>query len=500
MKRIIPASRATATVTTASRRTVRAGRCAQPGDGERDGGAHAVTISRSDAVGELRPCDRPGLRRRDRVWRRPSRSRIPRGPRRSGRERACRCRNRGGRWARRRAGAPAAARGHARSRRAAARPRRDPPAGPVPSLRARRASGSPPARAASRCHSAPAESRRLAGGRRPGSRRRCSRSRRGWRSRFAALEDVGDRPRADAGASRAIEADELLPAPRHVTLGRGHEAAEDVEQGRLPRSGGTEQPHALAVGDLEIDVGESPHGGFPLAVHDADAPAADQRAPGDHSRGSSRPPSRRRSRRHGRTSPATCSEWVISSTADWYVSRSIAEGVEDDRLVLGIELARRLVGEHQSRTARGRRSDRDALLFTAGEPVGRVAGPSLQTEASRASRPPRRSGCGRGPPDAHEATTFSRAVSVGQRLSDWKTTATSLARMPRQLDLVEPREGATVEPHVPRRGNVHRRSEGQHRALSAARGTDDGHHLPRLHLQVRVPGARPSRRFPSGRS
>ena len=69
------------------------------------------------------------------------------------------------------------------------------------------------------------------------------------------LEDVGDRPARDP-RPRAARSRLASSSPRHATVPEvgSDQAAEDVQQGGLARPGGAEQPHALAVDDLEVDA------------------------------------------------------------------------------------------------------------------------------------------------------------------------------------------------------------------------------------------------------
>src|SRR5207247_8418259 len=94
-----------------------------------------------------------------------------------------------------------------------------------------------------------------------------------------------------------------------------------VKQRRLAGAGWAEEREALALPNLEVDVRQRSNGGRPFAVDDGQSGAPDQGF-GAHSR-----------RAHSTTRPsaisttrsqpaATSGECVISTTADWKVSRS----------------------------------------------------------------------------------------------------------------------------------------------------------------------------------
>ena len=94
-----------------------------------------------------------------------------------------------------------------------------------------------------------------------------------------------------------------------------------------------------------------------------------------------------------------------------------------------------------------------------------------------------RSGWGR-PARRSAVATFSRALSSGHRLSDWKTIATPLARWRRETGLVEVGEGPAVRRDVARGGLIERGCQGEKRALAATRGTDDRDQLAALDSEI----------------
>ena len=126
--------------------------------------------------------------------------------------------------------------------------------------------------------------------------------------------------------------------------------------------------------------------------------------------------------------------WPKSSTA-W---RSRASTSRPDR----VEVAGRLVGEHDRRARDQRAGDRDALLLAAGELRGAVGAPVAEATVADQRlepvavdvRPPMRSG----------RSMFSSAVRTGSRLKLWKMKPTAVAAQERQLvvvERVEPRAG-----------------------------------------------------------
>ena len=178
----------------------------------------------------------------------------------------------------------------------------------------------------------------------------------------------------------------------------------------------------------KINPGQSTDGGLPLAVHDGDALAADQLVliHGRDAHSITLPSAISTTRSQA---SATVGECVIRTTADWIGVPQPAQGLEDDLLVGGIELAGRLVGEDDSGSPGGGGGDRHALLLAAGEPIRSVVRSLLEAEdGQRLARPPRRIAI-QISARLTAAATFSRADRVGQRLSDWKTTAISLPRI-----------------------------------------------------------------------
>ena len=86
---------------------------------------------------------------------------------------------------------------------------------------------------------------------------------------------------------------------------------------------------------------------------------------------------------------------------------------------LRVEVAGRLVGEHDRRPAGEGPGDRDALLLAAGELVRPV--PQPVADATASSTPSYHSWSGLRRAMLSGSRMFSSAVSVGTRLNDWKT-------------------------------------------------------------------------------
>ncbi len=125
------------------------------------------------------------------------------------------------------------------------------------------------------------------------------------------------------------------------------------------------------------------------------------------------------------TAAATRSEWVTTTTVR--LERSSAQRLEHELLVLLVELAGRLVGEHELRAARRGGGDRDALLLAARQRRGAVR-PALAEPELRERGLGGLVGVGHAG-EAQRRWPRSRApMSAGHRLSLWKTIAVSRAR------------------------------------------------------------------------
>ncbi len=102
----------------------------------------------------------------------------------------------------------------------------------------------------------------------------------------------------------------------------------------------------------------------------------------------------------------------------------------DDLLArLGVERARRLVGEQQARPVRERTRDRDALALAArrASPARRASAPRGRPRRAARAPAPRARAAARARPIIG-ICTFSSAFSVGIRLCDWNTKPTVAAR------------------------------------------------------------------------
>ena len=131
-------------------------------------------------------------------------------------------------------------------------------------------------------------------------------------------------------------------------------------------------------------------------------------------------PRRRPAPRRGRRSRRRWASWVTITTVWPNSSTARRSSASTSSLELRVEVAGRLVGEHDRRLRDQRPRDRDALLLAARE-LGRADG-----RAGRRGRPRRRAGrSARGrasrPASDSGSRMFSSALSTGSRLKNWKT-------------------------------------------------------------------------------
>jgi hypothetical protein len=96
---------------------------------------------------------------------------------------------------------------------------------------------------------------------------------------------------------------------------------------------------------------------------------------------------------------------------------------------MGVEVARRLVGEHQRRRERERACDRHTLLLAARELARQVVEAAARPTSARSSRAAsRRSAVTRPRAIRPGISTFSVAVNAGSRWWNWNTKPICVAR------------------------------------------------------------------------
>ena len=111
---------------------------------------------------------------------------------------------------------------------------------------------------------------------------------------------------------------------------------------------------------------------------------------------------------------------------------------EDDVGGMLVEVAGRLVGEHQRRLVGERAGDRDALLLAARQLRRAMVEPLRQGRACRAAAPRVRcAACGSAPRTSCGRTTFSTRVELGQQVVELVDEAEQLAAQPRAAVVVE---------------------------------------------------------------
>ena len=252
-----------------------------------------------------------------------------------------------------------------------------------------------------------------------------------------------------------------------------------MEERRLARARAAPERDGLAAADRQLDVPQRDHVGV-AAPYANDTSGSGRGVRADGAGGLTR------SRGH-----APVANSITRSAA----SATLRVRHHDDRgavvvaqarrrqhlLVARVELARRLVGEHERRAARGGGGDRDALLLAARERAGAMVRAAREPEPGerRVGAPARRGA----PASRSDATTFSAADSAGHRLSLWKT------RRPRSRDRRassprQPAERLAEGAHLTRRRLVEAGGQREQGALAAARRAEDGDELARLDPQV----------------
>ena len=114
-----------------------------------------------------------------------------------------------------------------------------------------------------------------------------------------------------------------------------------------------------------------------------------------------------------------------------------------------VQVAGRLVGEHDQRLVAQRAGDRDPLALTTGQRGRQEAGPvgepdPLQQLLGAAAGPP----AGERPASSAGSSTFSTAVSSSIRWKAWKTKPTSVAPHPGQRPLADVVDAPTGQPDL----------------------------------------------------
>ena len=183
--------------------------------------------------------------------------------------------------------------------------------------------------------------------------------------------------------------------------------------------------------------------------------------------------------------PATREEWVTITTVLPWRSRSCAQRVEHALLVAGVELAGRLVSQHQRRPPGVRGGDRDPLLLPARQRADTVPSPRPQTEHAQSvlSRARGIVVPGQAQRDRHVLPCRQRRPQV-LALEHQRDLPCPVAGQPL---LIEPPERALTGAHLPGRGLIERRRQRQHRALATPRGAEHRDQLASLHPQLQAP-------------
>ena len=290
------------------------------------------------------------------------------------------------------------------------------------------------------------------------------------RQQVRALEDVGDaRARAPRRARPRRATRAARPATRRVRRSARRDRRARAAASSCRSRSGRAARGARRARSRSRRRSSARDRGVAVGRRRPTTPAAD----------ASRAPTARHATRPSRISTtrsaasATRGECVTTTTVLPNSSRSRRSAASTSSLVARVELRGRLVGEHERRLARRGGGDRDALLLAARERAGALAAAvAASPNASSAARP--RRGRRRRPREPQRRrATFSRAVSVGQRLPLWKTIATSLRAVRGELALVEPCERAAEDAHLAGRRLVEPGGEVERRALARARRPED---------------------------
>ena len=165
------------------------------------------------------------------------------------------------------------------------------------------------------------------------------------------------------------------------------------------------------------------------------------------------------------------------------VGHRVLEQLEDLAARLRVEVAGRLVGEHDGRLRDERARDGDALLLAAGELGGAVAAAVVQADLVRAGR--RRSPCRASRPAMRERQEH---VLVGgqhrQQVEELEDEADVLAAQLRDLVVLQLPEARAGDRDVARRGAVERGEDVHQGRLAGARRAHDRGQLALRDVQV----------------
>ncbi len=163
----------------------------------------------------------------------------------------------------------------------------------------------------------------------------------------------------------------------------------------------------------------------------------------------------------------------------------LAQHVEHDRGRLRVEVARRLVREHDRRVVHEGAREGDALLLAAGQLVRHPAGRVLQAEPlderpAALQRAGRRVGQPRGECDV------LLARQLGHEVEELEDEADPPRAQTRQVAFGAPVDALARELDRPGLRAVQTAQQVQQRRLPRARAAHDGHELPGVHLERRA--------------
>ena len=354
---------------------------------------------------------------------------------------------------------------------------RSPPAGP------RRRTARPAARLASRTSPTSASSSagaELAAGRADVAGKGDVLERSEAREEVRRLKHVPHGASAYLATGGRVERGERLAGERHLPASRHGQPAEHVEQRRLPRSRTPPQPHPIAGGDRQVDVGERGDRVVAAAVHDGDRPANCELRSASRSRliGATLP-SRISTTRSA--AAETRAEWVTTTTVLPNESRNSRSESSTRR---SLAASSSPVGSSAS-TSGGRRAAAAAIATRCCSPPdsapARVS--SARPETKRLERVVRRRGwvavSRELERDHHVAPGAERRPQVGALQDERDATGTE----PGAIVLAQQGKGLTVRPDLAGRRSVEGRREREHRALAAARGAEHRDQLAPLHRE-----------------
>ena len=183
---------------------------------------------------------------------------------------------------------------------------------------------------------------------------------------------------------------------------------------------------------------------------------------------------------------------VAAIRASWVTMTSVCPAscrlLEKPQHVQGggaVEVAGRLVGEHDHRLVAQRPGDRDPLPLPAGQRRGQEAAPGRRARPAPAARSARRRAArGERPASSAGSSTFSTAVSSSIRWKAWKTKPTVAPPHPGQRLLAQLVDAAPGQPHLPAGGPVQPAEQVQQRRLPAAARPHHRHRLAWADVEV----------------